>query len=329
MKKNFILLTFFLSCWCNISQCTTHSILLFFLEENQLTIERYAPEELNNETKELSSSVRNGHTLYAIDISDIVSPETEISLNTHVLNITSNLKNTYQYELAWPSLISKNPDTLPAQLTTVSFAINTDEQGTCKLSGNLDAWGFPLSYKFTTDKPVISACGVFLDNRFFDYDKGIFSRSLNISQRDECEILYQCKKTTKTKKYKKPLVPKIITKSIILPIYYTVLCAHFVKKGTVATAEYVISKLSSLAAYFKPKEQQNVAEPLQQNLNAEEEFDNLLEEAMDLDLDFISTKNMPESSKPVQWLKGVGATILMRYLWLEDKITSVWKTNRE
>ena len=332
MKKNtvFTALSLFLGLWTTFSYCATHSLLLFFLEDNQLTIERYAPDEFNQETKELSTNFRKGHTLYTIDMSDIVSSQSKISFSgENSLSITSNIKNTYQYKLLWPSLISKKPSTLPTQLTTVSFAINTDAHGMCELTGFLDAWGFPLRYKFTTDKPIQSACGIFLDNTFFDYDKGLFCRSLTISQRDEYGILYQCKKTTKRKNYKNLTATSIVTKSILLPIYYTVLCANIVKKGTEKTAGYVTSTLSTLAAYFKTKEKQNIPEPLQQNLNAEEEFDKLLEETMDVDLDFISTKTSAESSRPVQWLKGIGAQLFMRYLWLEDKVTRVWKSNRE
>jgi len=224
MKNNhfFTVYYLFLAFWNTQSYSETYSVLLFFLEENQLTIERYSPKELNHETKELSASFRHGHTLYSIDMSDIISSQSQISLkpeNLHILEIKNQTKNTYQYELIWPSLISKKPENLPEKMSNITFDIKTNTQGTCEISGHLDALGFPLYYKFTIDKPIISGCAVFLNNTFFNYDKGIFSRKLSISQRDEYKILYQCKKRSKTKKCKSPVLTSVITKSLLLPVY--------------------------------------------------------------------------------------------------------------
>jgi len=296
------------------------SLILFALQDNQLTIERYSLDEINPTTKDLPTRTREGHRLYSIDLS-----EPDVSLHSvsfypkHPQYITITADDAQKpddYVISWLTLVApslaENKKELNT-LKTVHFSVMYPDNNNCVALAHLND---NTTLELHCDYPIKALCGAFVEDVYFEHDRGLFTRTLTKRQLDELGIVY--KNGEILPEYRRiPL--RILACQLAAK---TLLC---IEKGTTSSLNYMKAKWNTLKEYFaKRKQQKRAQETLQKSFDKEEEFDMLLEQAMDDDLDFIKEPPKKDPSAATLWFQKAGAYLLFRYIAYEKQLGKLW-----
>jgi len=303
---------------------TSTSFLLFTLQDNHIQIERYSFDEIKDTPVELSTDICDGHTLYKIKLSKTTNASSLFFYPTdqrYLAILTTQEQKELDLLLSWAPLITQNIKQL-SSLETFDFSIeHLENKGSWQtiLICQLDSDEKENTLSFLSETPIKAACGAFVCDSCFNYDKGLFSRTFD---QKEVETLGLFKKwdTRKTKGlYKQIGNVVMLTASMIS--HYTAAGLSTGKSAIIKTISYSMATLNRIKNYFKNrKDTNNAQKELHKSFDAEAEFDKLLEETMNIELDFIPEEKPKESPAIIQWGQRFGTYILMRYIDLEQKI---------
>ena len=108
----FTLCSFFIPSGCDgcyyKKQNHPTSFLLFTLEKNQLSIERYMHHEIEVKGQALTTPFRQNHTLFNIDLTDGQASLSSVDFYPDDPGYIIISTSRYQYLIYWPALITKN-----------------------------------------------------------------------------------------------------------------------------------------------------------------------------------------------------------------------------
>jgi len=177
--------------FCKIEQATT-SFLLFVLEDNHITLERYPSKMMSQSPVHLSSSVRAGHILFNLDITKPDSMAESIIFNPHnpreLILISKQNEQQVPNHFSWPLLITKHPHSL-AHLEIINFELNNNNTEKSSMHNCCENSSYDQEMELIFDRPIQAACGTFIENKYFSYDKGFFTRNLSNAQVHALELL--------------------------------------------------------------------------------------------------------------------------------------------
>jgi len=311
---------------------TPTSLVLFTLQDNQITLERYSLQEIKPGTVKLSSEMRKGHTLYKICLSPSTACASSLFFypadQQYLVILTKQEEQQQQLDLllSWAPLITQHVKQLAA-VDTVDFSIEPTEHQetwvralTCPLSTEKE--DCTLSILF--DTPVQAACGAFVADSYFNYDKGLFSRTFDQNEVETLGLLTPCDHTIKTRQISKEL-RRIAGQTVTTVSYYAAAGISAGKALMIKSIACTVAIWNNIKQYFVKRRAEKKAQgQLQKSLDAEAEFDQLLEETMNADLDFIPKEKPAEPNAVVEWIEKAGTYLLMRYISLEQKVRNGW-----
>jgi len=311
--------------FCKIEQATT-SFLLFVLEDNHITLERYPSKMMSQSPVHLSSSVRAGHILFNLDITKPDSMAESIIFNPHnpreLILISKQNEQQVPNHFSWPLLITKHPHSL-AHLEIINFELNNNNTEKSSMHNCCENSSYDQEMELIFDRPIQAACGTFIENKYFSYDKGFFTRNLSNAQVHALELLSPPKDTRQS--FSREQLHQWLQNSYDHTVYYITSCWILLKKYSHQSCSHIAAKWAAFKEYVsKRKQRKQTEKALQQSFGAEDEFDKLIEEAMNSTFDFVPAHKEKESTI-VHWSKGIGTYLLMRYISLEQKMRNLWQ----
>lgn len=320
------------------------SFLLFTLENtNRITIERYSLDELHPQPCHLPISFREGHRLFNIDLDNsnviIKSLLFDSKDPRELFIIAEHDGKPTSYQLSWASLITEAPQKSP-DIETIYFSIedlNDTLPWVMKLRPHHNSllimkpeFDTELEANLTLllDQPIQAACGTILADNYFSYDHGLFTRTFTKKQIHALGLLLENKPFTK--KFSRKQVQQQLRQALTRTSYWMAACAITIKNDTRQSIAYLGSKWSDFRAYCAQRnESKKTKAALQKSFDSEDEFDKLLEDAMNSDLDFLTEKKAKEQpSALTMWFQKTGTYLLMRYIAVEQKIRTYWQSLR-
>ncbi len=303
------------------------SLILFVLSDNHITLERYSLDEIKESPLKLSNSIRKGHTLFDIDFSDSPQKPQTLFFNPtdhKYLTILSQTDQGRDIQFSWLPLVSR-------QLTEINandgfeFDVTNNEtsQGyITELTGRISQ-GKRYSFRLLLDKPTQAACGILISDIYFNYDKGLFTRTFKRTDLNAAGLLTYFNATATTRSLQKQ-IGTIFNKTRAFFSHYAIMSINHGKSAVKKSGHLVASIYHKVKNYItRRKTEKHAKACLQHNLDAENEFDKMLEDAMNSELDFIP-KEPHQPSALVQWFEKAGTYLLMRYISLEQKIRNNW-----
>ncbi len=306
------------------------SLVLFTLQDNQITLERYSLDEIKPGTVKLSSEMRKGHTLYKIALSPSTAYASSVFFYPadprYLVILTKEEEHQLDLLLSWAPLITQHIKQLKT-VDTVDFYIESIE--------HQDPWTRALICPLSTEKqdcvlsilfdtPVQAACGAFITDSYFNYDKGLFSRTFDQCEIETLGLLTPCNNTIKTRQISKEL-RRIAEPTMKTFSHYAAVGISTGKALMIKSLAFTVALWDNIKDYFaKRRAEKNAQNQLQKSFDAEAEFDQLLEDTMNADLDFIPKEKPAETNTVVEWFEKTGTYVLMRYIDFEQKIRNGW-----
>ncbi|TET06703.1 hypothetical protein E3J79_01205 [Candidatus Dependentiae bacterium] len=327
IKKIFFLFSLFLLTINTYKITSTPSLLLFILTNNRITIERHALNKLNQH-QYLPAPLREGNTLFTLDFDEHNETIESLLFNPknsgELLILARHNGQLISYLLSWAPLITENPKML-TNLETVHFSLEHSslEQRTL-LYVPIEIEQEKTTLKLSIDQHIQAACGTFIEDNHFSYDRGLFTRTLTKKQISELGLLYTPDTKPKTKTISYTYAQQLSQHSFAWLYSNLIINVATLKTWLRKRKTYIVTKCNKLKSSFlqSKKDKKSVS---QLQLDAEDEFDKLLEQSLNDNLDFITGNKIKNSSALITWFEGIGTTLLMRYIVCEQKILKWWR----
>lgn len=306
------------------------SFILFTLHNNHITLERYSLDEIKPGTVKLPATIREGHTLFKLGLSEATLSASSLFFyptdQRYLVILATQKEKQADLLLSWAPLITHHIKGM-GTIDTVHFSIDHlegQEPWTIILTTELKTEKEHWTLELLLDHPVQAACGVFIADSYFNYDKGLFTRTFTKKQLDELNFLTTFDDTPVTKGTQE-LLQHLLAQALYGVSHYASACLSAIKAGSCKSIAYILAKWNAIKNYFAQRNAEKKAnEALQKSFDAEDKFDKLLEEAMNSELDFIPKEKPKEPSAFFMRFQKIGMYLLMRYIALEQTIRDSW-----